>query len=128
MSAHNSGDVNGIEIALKTDTLYPKMQKLCDKGTQVADNAWHVRKIPARSENTKAACEQMERQRQIESDSVRDGCVRWAQNTEYHQATDTKPYRNLIGCRIRPKPETSIFSRSSRLPTFLPDRQVGLAT
>jgi len=25
-------------------------------------------------------------------------------------------------CRIRPKPETSIFSRSSRLPTFLPDR------
>src|SRR2546430_9415439 len=24
------------------------------------------------------------------------------------------------GCRIRPKPVTSIFSRSSRLPTFLP--------
>jgi hypothetical protein len=38
----------------------------------------------------------MERQRQIESDSVRDSCVRWAQNAEYRQATDTKPYRNLI--------------------------------
>src|SRR5438874_2458226 len=36
----------------------------------------------------------MERQRQIESDSVRDGCVRWCQNIEYQQATDTKPYRN----------------------------------
>src|SRR5215467_5913429 len=42
-----------------------------------------------------------ERQRQIESDSVRDGCVRWAQNTEYQQATDTKPYRNLIGISWR---------------------------
>src|SRR5215467_13209589 len=43
----------------------------------------------------------IERQRQIESDSVRDGCVRWAQNTEYQQATDTKPYRNLIGIAWR---------------------------
>jgi hypothetical protein len=32
----------------------------------------------------------MKRQRQIESDSVRDGCVRWCQNTEYLEATDTK--------------------------------------
>ena len=40
--------------------------------------------------------DKMERQRQIESDSVRDSCVRWAQNAEYRQATDTKPYRNLI--------------------------------
>jgi hypothetical protein len=37
------------------------------------------------------------RQRQIESDSVRDGCVRWCQKTEFQEATDTKPYRNLIG-------------------------------
>jgi DNA-directed RNA polymerase len=44
---------------------------------------------------------QLERQRQIESDSVRDGCVRWCQNTEYQQATDTKPYRNLIGIAWR---------------------------
>jgi DNA-directed RNA polymerase, mitochondrial len=43
----------------------------------------------------------MERQRQIESDSVRDGCVRWCQYTEYQQATDTKPYRNLIGMSWR---------------------------
>jgi DNA-directed RNA polymerase len=42
-----------------------------------------------------------ERQRQIESDSVRDGCVRWCQNIEYQQATDTKPYRNLIGISWR---------------------------
>jgi hypothetical protein len=33
----------------------------------------------------------IERQRQIESDSVRDGCVRWCQNTEYLEAADTKP-------------------------------------
>jgi len=43
----------------------------------------------------------IERQRQIESDSVRDGCVRWCQHTEYQQATDTKPYRNLIGIAWR---------------------------
>jgi len=43
----------------------------------------------------------MERQRQIESDSVRDGCVRWCQNTEYLEAADTKPYRNLIGISVR---------------------------
>jgi DNA-directed RNA polymerase len=43
----------------------------------------------------------IERQRQIESDSVRDGCVRWCQNTEYLEATDTKPYRNLIGISLR---------------------------
>jgi hypothetical protein len=43
----------------------------------------------------------MERQRQIESDSVRDGCFRWCKETEYQQATDTKPYRNLIGIAWR---------------------------
>src|SRR5215469_14918320 len=42
-----------------------------------------------------------ERQRQIESDSVRDGCVRWCQNIEYRQAADTKPYPNLIGISLR---------------------------
>src|ERR1041385_3118236 len=41
--------------------------------------------------------DKMERQRQIEQDSVRDGCVRWCQNTEFQEATDTKPYRNLLG-------------------------------
>src|SRR6266699_3567387 len=43
----------------------------------------------------------MERQRQIESDSVRDGCVRWCQNTEYLEAADTKTYRKLIGISLR---------------------------
>src|SRR5215471_11223163 len=43
----------------------------------------------------------MERQRQIESDSVRDGCARWAQNTEYQEAADTRPYRKLIGISLR---------------------------
>jgi DNA-directed RNA polymerase len=38
----------------------------------------------------------MERQRQIESDSVRDGCVRWAQSIDYQQATDTTPYQKLL--------------------------------
>ena len=45
--------------------------------------------------------DKMGRQRQIESDSVRDGCVRWCQNTEYLEAADTKPYRNLIGISVR---------------------------
>ena len=45
--------------------------------------------------------DKMERQRQIESDSVRDGCVRWCQNTEYLEAADTRPYRNLIGISLR---------------------------
>jgi hypothetical protein len=40
--------------------------------------------------------DKMARQRQIEQDSVRDGCLRWCQNTEYQQATDTMPYRNLL--------------------------------
>src|SRR4029077_9199707 len=45
--------------------------------------------------------DKIERQRQIESDSVRDGCVRWCQNTEYLEAADTKPYRNLIGISVK---------------------------
>jgi DNA-directed RNA polymerase len=32
---------------------------------------------------------------------VRDGCVRWCQNTEYLEAADTKPYRKLIGISLR---------------------------
>src|SRR5438874_6651074 len=43
----------------------------------------------------------IERQRQIESDSVRDGCVRWCQNTEYLEAADTKPFRKLTGISLR---------------------------
>ena len=43
----------------------------------------------------------IERQRQIETDSVRAGCERWCQNTEYLEAADTKPYRKLIGISLR---------------------------
>src|SRR5579884_1959416 len=43
----------------------------------------------------------IEEQRQIESDSVRDGCVRWCRNTDRVAATDTKPYRDLIGVSFR---------------------------
>jgi DNA-directed RNA polymerase len=40
--------------------------------------------------------ERHERQRQIEFDSVSNGCVRWAKNTEHQDAANTGPYRNLI--------------------------------
>ena len=39
----------------------------------------------------------IERQKERETDAVRDGCVRWCQNTEFQLATDTKPVRNLMG-------------------------------
>src|SRR5712692_4589518 len=67
----------------------------------------------------------MERQRQIESDSVRDGCVRWCQNTDYLEATDTKPYRNLIGISlrsiaeaIRAEQEILKTSKKTKLPAW----------
>jgi DNA-directed RNA polymerase, mitochondrial len=50
--------------------------------------------------------DKMERQRQIETDSVRDGCVRWCQNTEYLEAADTKPYRKLIGISLKSLADT----------------------
>src|SRR5712691_2644974 len=75
----------------------------------------------------------IERQRQIESDSVRDGCVRWAQNTEYQQATDTKPYRNLIGVSwrsladaIRAAQDSLKTSKKIKLPAWaLPLLSIG---
>ena len=38
----------------------------------------------------------LDRQRQIESDSVRDGCIKWAQYADFVDATDTKPYKRLL--------------------------------
>ena len=32
---------------------------------------------------------------------MRDGCVRWCQNTEYLEAADTKPFRKLTGISLR---------------------------
>src|SRR5207244_13121236 len=74
-----------------------------------------------------------ERQRQIESDSVRDGCVRWCQNTEYQQATDTKPYRNLIRISwrsladaIRAAQDILKTSQKAKLPAYgLPLLSIG---
>ena len=67
----------------------------------------------------------IERQRQIESDSVSDGCVRWCQNIEYQQATDTKPYRNLIGMSwrsladaIRAAQDILKISKKTKLPAY----------
>ena len=67
----------------------------------------------------------IERQRQIESDSVRDGCVRWCQHTEYQQATDTKPYRNLIRISwrsladaIRAAQDSLKTSKKAKLPAW----------
>ena len=67
----------------------------------------------------------IERQRQIESDSVRDGCVRWCQNTEYQEATDTKPYRNLIRISwrsladaIRAAQDSLKTSKKAKLPAW----------
>src|SRR5213593_1738351 len=67
----------------------------------------------------------MERQRQIESDSVRDGCIRWCQNTEYQQASETKPYRNLIGIAwssladaIRDAQDSLKTSKKAKLPAW----------
>jgi len=67
----------------------------------------------------------IERQRQIDSDSVRDGCVRWCQNTEYLEAADTKPYRNLIGISwrsladaIRAAQDSLKTSKKAKLPAW----------
>jgi DNA-directed RNA polymerase len=59
----------------------------------------------------------IERQREIESDSVRDGCVRWCQNIEYQQATDTRPYQNLIGISWRSLAD-AIRAEQDRLKTI----------
>src|SRR5690242_3271416 len=75
----------------------------------------------------------VERQRQIESDSVRDGCVRWCQNTKYLEATDTTPYRNLIGVSwrsladaIRATQDILKTSKKAKLPAWaLPLLSIG---
>jgi hypothetical protein len=69
--------------------------------------------------------DKLARQRQIESDSVRDGCVRWCQNTEYLEAADTKPYRKLIGISlgsladaIRAEQDSLKTSKKAKLPAW----------
>src|ERR1700722_4309852 len=43
----------------------------------------------------------IERQKQIETDAIRDGCLRWCRETEYQLATDTKPVRSLLGNSLK---------------------------
>src|SRR5437773_8351650 len=38
----------------------------------------------------------IDRQKRLETDAVRDGILRYCQSREYAQATDSKPVRNLI--------------------------------
>src|SRR5438477_3645274 len=93
------------------------MQNLCDNAPQLADNASQIKR-------ERLNMDKMERQRQIESDSVRDGCVRWCQNTEYLEASDTKPYRNLIGISWRSLADAiraeqdSLKSKKAKLPAW----------
>src|ERR1700733_1039278 len=97
----------------------------------MTDNARHLRNIQRKSEKHLRRLHMgpmerlVERQRQIESDSVRDGCVRWCRQTEYQQATETKPYRNLIGISwgsladaIRVTQDTLKTSRNAKLPAW----------
>jgi hypothetical protein len=76
--------------------------------------------------------DKIERQLQIESDSVRDGCVRWCQNTEYLEAADTKPYRNFVGVLWRSLADAiraaqdSLKTQKTKLPAYgLPLLSIG---
>ncbi len=67
----------------------------------------------------------IERQKQIESDTARDGAVRWAQSTEYQLATDTKRTRDLMGTSlksladaIRAEQDALKSSRGAKLPKY----------
>ena len=39
----------------------------------------------------------IERQKKLEADAVRDGLLRYAKSYEYHLATDSKRVRDLLG-------------------------------
>src|SRR5579883_3314481 len=77
------------------------------------------------SQHERLCMDKMEQQRQIEQDSVRDGCVRWCQNIDYQEASDTKPYRNLIGISfnalvdaIRAEQENLKTATKTKLPAW----------
>src|SRR5215472_17004065 len=44
----------------------------------------------------------VERQKKLEADAVRDGLLRYAKSYEYHSATDSKPLRDLLGYCLNP--------------------------
>jgi len=44
----------------------------------------------------------IERQKELEANSVRDGLLRYARSYEYHSATDSKPVRDLLAHSLNP--------------------------
>ena len=44
----------------------------------------------------------IERQKELEADAVRNGLLRYAKSYEYHSATDSKPVRDLLGYCLNP--------------------------
>src|SRR6266481_1922875 len=44
----------------------------------------------------------IERQKKLEADAVRDGLLRYAKSYEYHLATDSKPVRDVLGHCLKP--------------------------
>src|ERR1051326_9266162 len=44
----------------------------------------------------------IDRQKQIETDSVRNGILRYCQSREYAQASDSKPVRHLVAEALQP--------------------------
>ena len=44
----------------------------------------------------------IERQKELEANSVRDGLLRYAKSYEYHSATDSKPVRDLLADCLNP--------------------------
>ena len=44
----------------------------------------------------------IERQKKLEADAVRDGLFRYAKSYEYHLATDSKPVRDLLAHCLNP--------------------------
>jgi hypothetical protein len=44
----------------------------------------------------------IERQKKLEADAVRDGLLRYATRYEYHPATDSKPVRDLLAHCLNP--------------------------
>src|SRR5437667_8394747 len=44
----------------------------------------------------------IERQKKLEADAVRDGLLQYAKSYEYHLATDSKPVRDVLGRCLKP--------------------------
>src|SRR5881409_2544417 len=47
----------------------------------------------------------IDRQKKLETDAVRDGILRYCHSREYAQTTDSKPVRNLVAAALKPLAE-----------------------